>query len=102
MQTHNDNRDPEIQKVLNDWLHWDPDEALPAVLILLGIMLEYFPDKEKKVANVASLWYLHLSEITRKAVHPQNSHGNPRHGKAAALPNRGTQDDFTPRAAGSG
>lgn len=28
--------------------HWEPDEALPAVLILLGIMLEYFPDKEKE------------------------------------------------------
>lgn len=28
--------------------HWDADEALPAVLILLGIMLEYFPDKEKE------------------------------------------------------
>lgn len=46
---------------------------------------------QKKTQMWPSLWYLHLSGITRKPVHPQNPHGSARHGKAAALPHRGTR-----------
>lgn len=36
------------KRLLMTGFHWDPDEAVPAVLILLGIVLEYFPDTEEE------------------------------------------------------
>lgn len=59
---------------------------------------------------MARLWYLHPYRVPRKPVHSPDLLGNPRHGKAAALPSGGTQrwlpltaaqDDFTPHASGS-
>lgn len=58
------------------------------------------PGSLQKDTNVASLWYLHLSGITRKPVHPQNPHRNPRPGKQQHSQTEGhgaaTQGDFTP------